>query len=152
MRWPPIERKWATDMSILVIGPQEEAEIAAAIKRARENPVPLDVARRYAVKGEGVKLADRKPGTDEMRQIYQPQMVMLGTYRAMFSFEEQAFGLCRHLSVSSQAKGKVPGPEVMQMVCEAFGFSGLPLQHPGKIWVEEFEPGRHAVNFVELDA
>jgi hypothetical protein len=76
---------------------------------------------------------------------------MLGTYRAAISFEEQPAGILRHLSVASHAKGKVPGIEVVAMVVEAFGFSGWPLVRPGRIWLEEFEPGHMAVNVLELD-
>lgn len=36
------------------------------------------------------------------------------------------------------------------MVLPAFGFSGMPLQRPGRVWNEEFEPGWFAVNVVEM--
>jgi hypothetical protein len=40
---------------------------------------------------------------------------------------------------------------VMLMLVKEFGFSGFPLQRPSRIWVEEYEPGRHAINVVELE-
>jgi hypothetical protein len=36
-------------------------------------------------------------------------------------------------------------------VCEAFGFSGFPPLRPHRIWIEEFEPGHHAINVLELE-
>lgn len=120
---------------------------------ARANVVPLEVVERYAnrdFKG-ALMLADRKPGATEVRNLYEAQQIMLGTYRAAFSFCEQKIGLCRHLSVSSHMKGKVPGLEVMAMVCQAFDMTGIPLRRPGRIWTEEFEPGHMAVNIIELD-
>lgn len=58
--------------------------------------------------------------------------------------------MMRHLSVSTR-KGKVPGLEVMAVVLPEFGFSGFPLQRPGNVWNEEFEPGWFAINVVELE-
>lgn len=37
------------------------------------------------------------------------------------------------------------------MVLEAFGFSGYPPSRPYRVWVEHYEPGRVAINFVELE-
>ncbi len=153
-------------MGILVIGEPEAREIAEAIERARANPVPLEVGETFAAR-PGTKrlmLSDRKPGTDAFRERYQPQNVMLGTYRVAFSFEHQRGGLARHLSVSSHTAAKVPGPEVLSMVAEAFGFDPklceALAQHmpaifspskPFALWAEEYEPGRMAINIVEID-
>lgn len=142
-------------MSILIIGPEEERLIEAAIAKARADVLPLEALARYGnVDGKPTLMLDeRKPGSADLREMaYPPQQIMLGTYRAAFSFEYQPYGLCKHLSVSSRNKGKVPGLEVMIMICEAFGMSGVPLKRPGQIWTEEFEPRRMAINIVELDA
>lgn len=152
-------------MSVMIVGEAERLAIAEAIKQARANPIPLRVGQSFAPDRPTTRLMlrDRKPGTEEIRQFYPPQHVMLGTYRTAFSFEEQPAGLMRHLSVSSAARDKVPGPEAMQMACEAFGFSealckiiGSPRatlfspERPFRAWVEEFEPGRFAINVIEL--
>lgn len=151
-------------MSLLVIGPEEEAAIARAIKVARKRPTPWSVMQQFASadpKPE-LRLADRKGPVELARQEYPPQQVMLGTYRAALSFEVQPAGLMRHLSVSSARKGNVPGPQVMLMVCEAFGFSkivcdafvnprGKPIEHAARIWAEEFDPGHYAINVIELE-
>jgi hypothetical protein len=140
-------------MSILVINAQNRAAIAEAIAVARAQPIPWDELRTVADASDTptLLLADRKPGVRPIRERYPPQNVMLGTYRCAVSFEYQPIGLCKHLSVSSARKGKVPGPEVMTAAALEFGFSGMPPRRPGRIWLEEFEPGWHAVNIVELE-
>jgi hypothetical protein len=156
-------------MSVLVIGQQEETAIAAAIKRARANPVPWAEAQAFVADDRDnptstLMLDERPPGAEHVRQKYPPQGVKLGTYTAFISFEQQPAGLMRHLSVASQAQGKVPGPEVMHMTAEAFGFSAQlceafrtlrvakNLALPARVWVEEFKPGHMAINVVEAEA
>lgn len=154
-------------MSILFIGPDEETAIKASIAAARKNVTPWDVFKDLlgAIdKPTEVLLRDRKPGVKDARKKYPPQQTMLGTYRCALSFEEQPAGLFRHLSVSTRM-GKVPGPQVMEMVCRAYGFDdklcralGQPEAmifepvRPAHVWVEEFEPGWFAVNVTELEA
>ena len=137
---------------VLLIGPSEQAEIDAALKRAIANPIPWAVMQAIAMGDDKPTLAmrERPEGTTELRKKYPSQPVLLGTYLAAISFEHQPAGLMRHLSVSSKRRDKVPGPEVMAMVAEAFGFSGWPPHGPSRVWLEEFEPGRNAVNVVEL--
>lgn len=140
-------------MSVLIIGPAEQHLIALALAAAKANPTPASETERIAVKSDTdrLMLSERLPETDEVRQRFAPQQLILGTYRAALSFEEQPLGLCKHLSVSSRATGKIPGMQAMRMVTEAFGFSGLPLKREGRVWIEEFEPGRFAINIVELE-
>lgn len=151
---------------VLIIGPAEQAEIDAALVLARAKPTPWSVFEKI-VNDKSVsilKLKDRKPGVNDVRAEYPPQHVQLGTYRVALSFEEQPAGIFKHISVSSERKGKVPGPEVMQMVLEAFGFSLLLCQavgtrgemlidpkQPCRVWMEEFDPGHIAINVVELE-
>jgi hypothetical protein len=140
-------------VSILLVNAAIRLEIAAALERARANPVPWEELKKVAdgTPTDRLTLADRKPGVADVRKKYAPQNVMLGTYRAAVSFGYQPAGLFKHLSVSSARKGKVPGPEVMAAVAEEYGFSGWPPMRPSRIWLEEFEPGWHAVNVVELE-
>jgi hypothetical protein len=153
-------------MSTLVIGPNEEVQILVAIDRARDKPIPWEALAPVAVDTETdtMMLNDFAPGADKVLDAYPPQNVMLGAYHAAISFEYQPTGLFRHLSVSSKAAGRVPGPEVMQMVCEAFGFSatlckamGSPTatvyspERPVRVWVEEYSPGHMAINVVEME-
>ena len=139
-------------MSILVIGQEEEKAIAEALERARANPMPWKEGQNIGIldKGQDLTFNGRPPRTDEIREKYPSQHLMLGTYRIAFSFEEQPAGLFKHLSVSSNNKKKVPGLEVMQMVAEAFGFSGIQPGEARRAWMEEFEPGWYAVNIIEM--
>ncbi len=137
-------------MSVLILGPAEEALIKAAVDAARATPWSVIEGIANASETSTLLLNERKVGVDEVRAKYKPQNVMLGTYRCAISFEEQPAGLLRHISVSTR-KGKIPGIEVMKMVLPAFGFSGIPLERPGRVWNEEFEPGWFAINVVELE-
>jgi len=137
---------------VLVIDQEAKAAIAAAIAKARERPTPwmpelVDPDQASLLS----KLKDRAPGVADLRKQYPSQHLMLGTYHAAISFEHQPAGLFRHLSVSSAMKGKVPGLEVMTMLLAEFGFSGWPLTRPSRVWMEEYEPKRHAVNVLELE-
>jgi hypothetical protein len=137
---------------VLVIDEQARAAIAQAIARARQTPTPWMPELADATPDNMLPLDRRKPSTDELlRKQYPSQHLRLGTYHAAFSFEHQPAGLFRHLSVASRAHGKVPGLEVMEMLVTEFGFSGWPLQRPSRVWMEEYEPKRHAVNVIELE-
>lgn len=153
---------------VLVIGEDERRLIDAAVAAARAKPTPWSVLEEVAVATAGPTLTlDERKRPERIAEImreYGSHSVQLGTYRAAISFEEQPAGIMRHLSVSSLHAGKVPGPEVMEMVCIAFGFDeklcnamGRPHAtifiptRPARFWVEEFEPGHLAINVVELE-
>jgi hypothetical protein len=136
---------------VLLMGEEQRAAIKDAIAKARARPTPWVPELAKGDEVTNLTYEGRPVGIAELRSLYPSQHLMLGTYHAAISFEHQPTGLFRHLSVSSQARGKVPGLEVMQMLVEEFGFSGWPLQRPGKVWMEEYEPKRHAVNVVELE-
>ncbi|MCP3471444.1 hypothetical protein NLM33_18885 [Bradyrhizobium sp. CCGUVB1N3] len=143
---------------VLIIGENERAEIAKAIRSALAKPMPWEKMRQIIVDDRDhptntLKLGER-PDPDRieaLRREYPSYPVQLGSYVAAISFEEQASGLFRHLSISSRVPGKVPNEHAAKMVLEAFGFSGYPPSRPYRVWVEEYEPGRVAINFVELE-
>ncbi|MHA1169476.1 MAG: hypothetical protein ACTSRU_16745 [Candidatus Hodarchaeales archaeon] len=67
-------------------------------------------------------------------------------YRIVYSIEEQAIGLCRHLSVSLTQTKHVPGKAALNEILKLFGFDGdIRDCH---VWVEELEHV-NAVNFVQ---
>jgi hypothetical protein len=145
-------------MGVLFIGDKEKAEIAAAIRAARAKPMPLEVMRQLAVDDRDnptntLKLDERgdPDRIEAIRAEYPSHPVELGTYTVAISFEEQPVGLMRHISIAARDPGKAPNEHAAKMVLEAFGFSGWPLSRPYRVWVEEFEPGRMAINFVELE-
>ena len=145
---------------LLVLGLNEKAAIEMALKDARATLSPWEVIKDFALDDDRqpVVLGERGPG-------FRPRSapVALGTYRAAISFEEQPNGIFRHLSVSSSRNPKnAPGPDVMQKVCKAFGFSPElckmmktpkpnPTKRHARVWAEEFEPGHLAVNVVEAE-
>lgn len=138
---------------VLILRPEQIQKINSALESARASPIPWSAMQAIADPSPTsvLTLADRKPGIHDLRAQYPSQHVMLGTYRAAISFEEQPAGLMKHLSVSSYSHGKIPGLEVMMMVCEAFGFSGFPPLRPGRIWNEEWQPNRFAINVIEIE-
>ena len=135
---------------VLLIDEKARVAITKAVERARARPTPW-VPELASGTTHTLTLDERPVGTFDLRQKYPSQHLMLGTYHAAISFEHQPAGLFRHLSVSSQMRGKVPGLEVMEMLVNEFGFSGWPLQRPNRVWMEEFELKRHAVNVIELE-
>ena len=153
-------------MSFLIIGPEQQTLIDAAVVAARAKPKPWEIMKTIVqdTPTAVLSLEDRKANVEKVLAEYPSQHLMLGTYRVAFSFEEQPAGLFRHVSVSSANPKALPRPQVMAMVCNAFGFSDQlvimfyeertmmfgPEKAPFRVWIEEFEPGRHAVNAIEL--
>jgi hypothetical protein len=139
-------------MAILLIGEKEKADIARAIERARRRPLPIEIGRQMALPDRPVvKLADRRPGAPS-RERHRPEQVLIPYgYRAMLSFEEQPSGIFMHLSVSVERDDPKWNPSVpaFQMIAEAFGIDPKGA-NVGSIWLEEYEPGRHAVNILAL--
>jgi hypothetical protein len=145
-------------MSILIIGIEEQEKIKEALAQARAKPMPLSVLQAIAIddrKKPSTKMAledrDRHGRLEEVKKKYPSYPVQLGMYVAAISFEEQPNGMTKHLSVSSHRKGLVPNELAMQMVAEAFEFSGWPPIRPHRLWVEEYEEGHSAINLVEME-
>jgi hypothetical protein len=137
---------------ILIMNAEARKQIAQAIEKARARPTPWVAPLADGSSSDSyLSFKDRPSGIAALRQEYPSQHLMLGTYHAAISFEHQPAGLFRHLSVSSQRPGRVPGMEVMEALVLEFGFSGWPLQRAGRVWMEEYERKRHAVNVIELE-
>ena len=137
-------------MSVLAIGEHERKLIRQKVDAARKDIVPLRDAMKHA-QGDDSPYLTYEERNDEIVRKRPPQELKLQSYRIFFSFEEQPIGLLRHISVSVRKAGKTPHPIAMEMIIKEFGFSGIPLVRPGRIWLEEFEPGHHAVNVAELE-
>jgi hypothetical protein len=142
-------------MGVLIISVEDQMTIAAAIDEARANPTPWSAVQDVAIDDRkdptpGYPFKDRRlEAIEELRRKYPTQKLELGTYNVAFSFEEQPAGLLRHLSmaVNNPNSTQVPNEPAVRMVAEAFGFTWPP--HRG--WVEEYEPGRYAVNIVQVE-
>lgn len=126
----------------LIIDAKVRAEIATALQRAEANPISAELLAAGAVEPttEVLSLADRKPGFE--RPESESVIIPVG-YRAAISVEEQPFGLARHLSVSVERVGMTPHPNALEMIADEFG---MPKSAWITLWLEEFEPGHHAVN------
>jgi len=134
----------------LLMSPQIEATIKAAVEEARKNPTSLEETKASAMPlpqvGE-LKLSDRPPGYKA--PMASVQVLIPVGFRAAISFEEQPGGLCRHLSISVRGmRGKMPGMPAVLALCAQFGVNW----DESKKWVEEYEPGRYAINIVSLDS
>lgn len=135
-------------MRPLIIGPAELEKINAAIKLARQKPLPLAevMACSVALPDTGsLSLTDRP---NVKRSIMPEQVLFEHGYRAALSFEEQPTGLFRHLSVSVDTPGRLPSPEAVMMLSEAFGFR-QPFLTQCIWWLEEFEAGHQAINVTQ---
>lgn len=136
---------------LLIINAATKTAIAEAVRRARETPVPLAITTQSA----HVEHVHTLTLSDKAKRTYpprpKPQQVPIDYgFMAMFSFEDQPAGLVRHLSISVDAKGKLPRPEAVAMIAREFGFQHVPPDGDCLFWSEEFEPGHFAFNVVEM--
>lgn len=132
----------------LVIGPEEKARIEALKERA--------AARVRDAK------ADLEAAPEAVRQSnFEVATIALPVgFQVTYTHERQPVGLCQHLSVSVDKRGKTPHPAAVDMILEAFGMKPLNLGAFGRqvrprhsaVWLEEFEPGMTAVNVVQTFA
>jgi len=138
-------------MAICVIGEREQRQIEAAIRKARKRPIPIELLARVAITPrDTVPLSDR-PADMSWRDRYPAHEVLIPVgYRACVSFEEQPDGLYIHLSISVERTDPKWMPDVaaVKFIAKAFGVGGE--DKVGKTWIEEYEPGRHAVNLIQL--
>lgn len=128
----------------LIINEVVKRQIAALIEQADANPISLEILRSGAVKDdkEIIALADRRPGFERPASAHLE--IPVG-YRVALSTEDQPAGRCRHLSISVAKKGMLPHADAAIMIMEHFGVTEVIAR-----WLEEFEPGHHAINVVWL--
>lgn len=142
-------------MSAILITPEKQDEIAAAIERARKKVIPWSRLRSHAVDSDTgtLLLSERNVlPEDEDERPASEHIMFDGGVRAAISFEEQPIGIMRHLSVSTRTGRDVLSPIMLILIAAEFGID-LPLtgHKPGRAWVEEYAPGRYAVNVVVLE-
>jgi hypothetical protein len=133
-------------MPVLMIGETERAEIKRVIEEARAHPMPLGATIKLGKFDNVLKLEDRV----RVPPFFTAQLMLPVGYRVALSFEEQPAGLCSHLSVSVEGRGKkgqMPSKEAVVMIAQEFGVPFPPLMG----WVEEFKSGEFAINLVSLD-
>ena len=111
-----------------------EEMIKRVIKYAEENIVPHSMLEAM-IDGHAPPVGDNKYHNCTIRP-----------YRVVYSIEEQAIGLCRHLSVSLPKSRSIPNLNVLNELIEMFGFEGD--IHDCYVWIEDLTPIR-AVNLVQ---
>lgn len=131
-------------MRVLVIGPEDQANIKAAVDLARASPMSAETMQKFKdVKPKEVLRLEDRAGMPDVERVRGYVQLSFG-YNAIVTFEDQPeFGLCMHLSVSVDEIGKLPDIHAVHMIGEQFGIL-MPLH----IWLEEFEPEHFAVNIL----
>jgi hypothetical protein len=132
----------------LIIGNVERDAIAVAVRRAKAHPIAWVELKDIAIDTPTGSLSYKERQGLPSRPPSQEVLLPIG-FRVCFSIEEQPAGLVRHLSISVDNPGKILTAIAVMMIAKEFGFSEFPLQQ-GRVWVEEFAPGEHAVNVCEL--
>lgn len=117
----------------MLMSPQIEAELKAAVERAREKPIPWAILSPTLPRNqdfqETLRLEDRV--SDHRRPQSEWVEIPVG-YRVNVSCEEQPAGVFLHLSVS--AKDNLPHPHAVKLILKAIGIE----QGPDRVWKEEF--------------
>jgi hypothetical protein len=142
-------------MRALLLNAEICRAIDAAVDAARATPVSWETFKTMIGSIDqntvSVALKDRPPNFK--RPPAHHVLIPVG-FRAAISFEDQPAGLVRHLSISveSNAAGAIPNIPSILAVAKAFGFI-LPegLESIDRVWTEEYEPGKWAVNLLQLD-
>jgi hypothetical protein len=131
--------------SALIMGPEQEAALAALRELATRHPVAMPELLRQLKTPRGKRL--------HMAQMTRQSIWIPTAFLVTFSIETQhPAGTCRHMSVSSDVPGRLPSPEAVWMIAATLGFvGGLNLC---KFWIEELDRGQHtgqteAVNLVQ---
>lgn len=124
----------------LIIGAQERASLAMLREQAARAPVHMPALV------EAMKTAQ---GSLKHRQQMQRQSLAIPTrYFLCFSIETgHGAGTCRHMSLSSTARGRVPTLEAVWMLAEELGFVGG--LDTCSVWIEDLSDGGKAVNVVQ---
>lgn len=135
-------------MRALLINADVKERIRLAVERARHHPVALETIKAFALVEDKptLTLKQSQPGfaRPQSEHVFIPE-----GFHAAISFEEHAAGLCRHLSISIDKADALPSPPTVDLIAKTFGFK-TPLALRSRIWIEEYEPGRRAVNVVQL--
>ncbi|TXI10931.1 MAG: hypothetical protein E6Q68_07185 [Polynucleobacter sp.] len=121
----------------LVLNEQTRADIKKVISHAEHNIfTEEDMVDRINNPGK-----HKPPGDIEEFKCFVP----IG-FRCVFTIEKQPIGWCRHLSVSIDAKDKVPSFAATLELAREFGMDVKAMEDFDHSWIEEIEPGKSAVN------
>ena len=135
-------------MRALLISPDVKERIRLAVERARHHPMSRETIKAFAILQDKptLRLNESQPGYARPQAEH---VIIPEGFQAAISFEEQAAGLCRHLSISIEKADALPSPPAVDLIAKTFGFK-TPLALRSRIWIEDYGPGRRAVNVVQL--
>jgi hypothetical protein len=124
----------------LIIGPTELKRLDALRQRAASHPIDVLAVREQCKTPAGHAAYISKMARFTVR--------LPVAFVVTFSIETgHAVGPCRHLSASSQRKGRVLIPEALWMIAEAMGFHGG--LSACSIWEENIGDGDIAINLIQ---
>lgn len=114
--------------SPLVVGPEQRAQLAKLREIARLHPVDMQDLKRRIQTPRGKRL--------HKMQMTAQSVWIPTAFVVTFSIETgHPAGACRHLSVSSDVRGRLPTFEALWMIADPLGFVGS-LQLC-RMWLEE---------------
>jgi hypothetical protein len=120
----------------LIIDNSVKAEIKALMKYAEKNPYSMDDLLDI------VNGSMESPGDQREFQMYIPM-----GYKVVYTMEIQNVGLVRHISISVNTPGKLPGQEVVTFIIPFFGFKRT--IHDNVIKIEGPKDGLQSINIWE---
>lgn len=127
----------------LLLGAEEKQKLAALREAAAKSPVDMPKMM------ESIKTPKGKKA--HSKQMTQQSVYIPFGFVVTFSIERgHPAGTCRHMSMSSDAQGRVPTPEAVWMICQELGFVGG--YELCSIWEEALERGngkKIAMNIVQ---
>jgi hypothetical protein len=131
-------------MTPLVLGEVQLKQLSDLRALAAEHPVRMKWLTEL--------IADPIHKAAHMAQMSRQTVVLPFGFCVTFSIElEHPVGACRHMSMSSPAKGRAPSPEAVDMVADVLGFVGG--FRACSVWLEDLERGgdekQKAVNLVQ---
>jgi len=127
--------------TLLVIDGAIQKRIKEVIEFSTANPTPLEVIKKLAeTKEKGMLIPDLNS---------ESQIDIPGGLSVVYTHEEQPNNvICRHLSVSSVLKGRMPSEEAVMMMMNFFGFENLNIREL-TFWIEDCGGEQKAVNIIE---
>ncbi len=142
-------------MRMLIIRAEQMRLIAEAKHYAEAHPISYETLRANALRELTTKLEEVRVIGYEGRRGNRPASEVVDVdlptgFHVAFSFEEQAHGLARHISISVDTPGKLPSKEALTEIAALFGFTGRILKEADAVWIEEFRPGQGAVNILQM--
>jgi hypothetical protein len=150
-------------MRMLMISPDTVAHARTAIAKARMNPVSAEEVAEFGTNKplRGGVLKRTRRDIESLLSHTETIQISDG-YTACITFEHQPDGgLCRHLSISVDgAPGTMPNPHAVRAIALLFEFELTDaaevtnkfqlLQGADSVWIEEFRPGKRAINVLQL--